>query len=60
MKPGFGPVFQFRAAFSLSRSVDDLWMALNIVAGLEKRLGSAQQKPDSHPASALVRYSGGP
>ena len=34
MKPGFGPVFQFRAAFSLSRSVDDLWMALNIVAGV--------------------------
>jgi len=30
MKPGFGPVFQFRTLFSSPLAVDALWMVLKI------------------------------
>ncbi len=60
MKPGFGPVFQFRATFSLGGPVHELWMALNIVAGSQQQLGSPQKKPVSRPAGSLVRHCGCP
>lgn len=60
MKPGFGPVFQFRTAFSVACSVDDLWMTLNIVAGFIRQPGSAQKDPVSRAASPLVRKRVGP
>ena len=60
MKPGFGPVFQFRATFSLSGPVDELWMALNIVAGSQQRLGFSTEEAVSRPVYSLVRQRGGP
>jgi hypothetical protein len=60
MKPGFGPVFQFRATFSLGRPVDELWTGLNIVAGSPQRLRSQQQELVSGPSCSLVQHSGGP
>jgi hypothetical protein len=60
MKPGFGPVFQFRAAFSLGTSVDDLWMALKIVERYSEPPDSPQQRPVSKSGYPLVRYSVGP
>ena len=30
MKPGFGPVFQFRRSFSFGMAVDALWTPLKI------------------------------
>ncbi len=60
MKPGFGPVFQFRVGFSFGSSVDDLWMALKIVAGTRERLRSQQAKPISHVARPPVRHGGAP
>jgi len=58
MKPGFGPVFQFRAAFSVVSSVDELWMTLNIMARSSQQLGSQQANPVFHPACSLVRCHG--
>jgi hypothetical protein len=60
MKPGFGPVFQFRTTFSLATLVDELWMALNIVAGSPERLRSQQKEPVSRSSCPLVRYRGRP
>ncbi len=60
MKPGFGPVFQFRATFSLRDPVDELWMALNIVAGSPERLRSQQKEPVSRPCCSLARHGNGP
>jgi len=60
MKPGCGPVFQFRAAFSFGRPVDVLWTVLNIVAGFLPGLGSQQKDRVSQAASPLVHNGFGP
>ena len=60
MKPGFGPVFQFRAGFSLAPAVDDLWMALKIAARSSEAPDSPQQRPVSNACYPLVWQSVGP
>ena len=60
MKPRESAVFQFRAGFSFETSVDDLWMALNIVDRSAERPDSPQQKPVFKSCYPRVRHSVGP